>query len=317
MQEHKVEPDALARTFERFGTHEAGEASPLYARLCRAIARDADLLELTARSTSGPVPNLFLAAVQYLLRREPDHELRAFYPTLGGSATAGVDAVPLFRAFCLEHAATIEELLCTRRVQTNEVRRCALLLPAFGLAARVASGRPLALVEIGTSAGLNLLWDQYAYDYSTGHVYGNAQSPVQLVCELRGERRPPLPRQMPPVASRLGIELKPVDVRDPDAVDWLRSLVWPEHTARLSRLDRAIERVRAVAPPLRAGDALDLLPEVLAAVPEDVLLCLYHTFTINQFSHEARDRLDALLHAHGARRDLCCISVSGVSASYP
>ncbi|HZG68505.1 MAG TPA: DUF2332 family protein, partial [Herpetosiphonaceae bacterium] len=89
------------------------------------------------------------------------------------------------------------------------------------------------------------------------------------------------------------------------------------HTARLSRLDRAIERVRAVAPPLRAGDALDLLPEVLAAVPEDVLLCLYHTFTINQFSHEARDRLDALLRAHGARRDLCCISISGVGAVQP
>ena len=81
MQEYTSELDALARTFERFGTDEAGDASPLYARLCRAIAREADLLKLAACSASRPVPNLFLAAVQYLLRREPDHELRAFYPS--------------------------------------------------------------------------------------------------------------------------------------------------------------------------------------------------------------------------------------------
>lgn len=307
----------LAHRFEQFAVYEATEASPLYARFCLAVAQDEMLLGLAAHATSRPVPNLFLAAVQYLLRREPGHSLRAFYPTLGGAPALDGDPVPLFRAFCRDNAPAIQEILCTRRVQTNEVRRCALLLPAFGLVARQADGRPLALVEIGTSAGLNLLWDQYAYDYGTGHIFGNPSSQVRLACRLQGESQPPLPDRMPAIVSRLGIDLQPVDVQDPRAVDWLRALIWPEHTARLARLEHAVETVRASAPTLLAGDALDLLPQVLAAVPEDALLCLYHTFTLNQFSPEARNRFQDLLDTHGASHDLCCLSILGVGASHP
>lgn len=309
--------DTLAREFEQFASYEATEVSPLYARLCQVTAHDQTLLELAAQATSRPVPNLLLAAVQYLLRREPEHPLCAFYPTLGGVSTPDSDPVPLFRAFCLEHAPAIKQILRTRRVQTNEVRRCALLLPAFALVARLANERPLALIEIGASAGLNLFWDEYGYDYGTGRVYGNPSSQVRLTCELQGELSPPLPDQMPAIASRIGIDLQPLDVRDPNAVDWLRALIWPEHTARLARLEHAVETVRASAPTLLAGDALDLLPDVLAAVPRDVLLCLYHTFTLNQFSPEARERFQALLDTHGAAHDLCCISILGVGSNHP
>ena len=211
----------------------------------------------------------------------------------------------------------IREILHTRRVQTNEVRRCALLLPAFGLVAQQAAGRPLALVEIGTSAGLNLLWDHYAYDYGTGRDYGDPVSALHLACELRGEQRPPLPEWMPAIGSRLGIDFQPVNVREDSAVDWLRALIWPEHTARLARLEQAVEIVRAYPPRLRAGDALALLPEVLASVPDDALLCLYHTFTLNQFSPEARHRFQDLLDTHGATRDLCCLSILGVGGDHP
>ena len=312
MQENASDSSHVGRQFDHFATHEADQASPLYARLCRAIAKDVRLLELAAHSTSGPVPNLFLAAVQYLLRHEPNHPLQAYYPTLGGSSMLESDPVPLFRAFCLQRAAAIQLLLRTRRVQTNEVRRCALLLPAFGLVAEEAAERPLALVEIGTSAGFNLLWDKYAYDYGDGRVYGTPGAHVRLACELRGER-PPLPGDIPRIASRLGVDLNPIDVRDEDAVNWLRALVWPEHTARLERLDHAVEMVRAAAPPLIAGDALDLLPDVLAAVPPNALLCLYHTFTINQFSSKARAQFHELLDDHGTRHDLCCVSISGAA----
>ena len=303
-------PGTLARQFEHFARHEAQDASPLYACLCHAIARDPQLLALAAAATVGPVPNLLLAAVQYLLRREASHPLRAFYPTLCGTTPMVGDPVPHFRAFCLEHADAIRWLLATRRVQTNEVRRCALLLPAFAVVAREAAERPLALVEFGASAGFNLLWDRYAYDYGTGRRYGSPGAVVQLACELRGGHQPPLPVVLPRVVSRLGIDLQPIDVHDPDAVDWLRALIWPEHLDRLALLNQAVAVTREARPPLRAGDALDVLEEVLVHLPPDVLPCVYHTFTINQFSATARERLAELLDALGATRDLACISIA-------
>ncbi len=302
--------EALAHHFKHFAAHEAQDASPLYARLSRAIARDPELLALAGAATARPVPNLLFASVQYVLRRAAPHPLRGFYVTLGGAASPAADPVPHFRAFCLEHADAIRELLATRRVQTNEVGRCALLLPAFALVARAALQRPLALIEVGASAGFNLLWDQYAYDYGTGRIYGNRGAPVRLTCALHGEHRPSLPTLLPSVASRLGIDLQPVDVRDPDAVDWLRALVWPEHIDRLTLLEQAVAAACAAPPPLRASDAIDGLPEVLSDVPTDVLPCVYHTFTINQLSRPARTRLAELLDAFGATRDVATISIA-------
>jgi hypothetical protein len=86
---------------------------------------------------------------------------------------------------------------------------------------------------------------------------------------------------------------------------------------RLALLDRAVEVARRANPSVLAGDALDLLPEVLAQVPEDALLCVYHTFTVNQFSRAARDRLNALLDAYGAVHDLCCVSIASLGSRQP
>lgn len=306
----------LAQRFAHFADYECKGASPLYERLTRGISADPAMLDLAAQATSRPVPNLFLAAVQFLLLRGAAPDLAAFYPTLGGAPPA-TDPYPLFRAFCLAHADAIHTLLQTRRVQTSEVRRCALLLPAFGLAAARARGRPLALVEIGASAGLNLLWDRYSYDYGAGVVVGDPSAPLRLMCELRGSQRPPIPRAFPAVASRVGIDLHPVDLGDDQAIDWLRALIWPEHVDRVARLVQAVAVARRDPPEVRAGDALDLLPGVLDAVPEQSMLCLYHTFVVNQFSEEGRARLRRMIEQYGARRDLACIAISGVGATDP
>src|SRR5205085_1814788 len=163
-------------------------------------------------------------------------------------------------------------------------------LPAFARVARQTGG-PLALVEIGASVGLNLLWDRYGYDYGDGASYGDAGSPVRITCTVRGDRRPWVPAVLPRVRYRVGLDLNPVDVRDPEAALWLRALVWPEHAGRAALLQRALEVARRDPPSLIKGDALDLLPAVLPAVPHDVALCVFHTFTVNQFSAEARDHL--------------------------
>ena len=307
----------LARQFVGFAEHTGRDASPLYERLSLAISTDVEMLALAAHATSEPVPNLFLGAVHFLLLRETDSPLAAFYPSMTKMPRTDADPYPAFRAFCFEHAEEIQYVLQTRRVQTNEVRRCAVLLPAFGIVAEQAHGRPLALVEIGASAGLNLLWDRYGYDYGTGRKYGHPGSPVQLSCRLHGDQQPPLPEVFPKVALRLGIDLQPVDVHNSTAIDWLRALIWPEHTTRLELLQRAVEVVQHNSSEMLAGDALELLPGSMASVPEEAVLCIYHSFTLNQFSSEGRKRLAGLLDEYGMKRDLFCISIAAFQLEHP
>jgi hypothetical protein len=186
-----------------------------------------------------------------------------------------------------------------------------VLLPAFAEAMGEATRRPLALVAIGASAGLNLFWDRYAYSYSDGRRWGDVGSPVQLSSVIRGEGRLTLPESIPDVIFRVGLDLNPVDIGDPDAVGWLKALVWPERREEARILDSAIESAQDNPPHLLAGDALELLPEVLRGVPPDSTLCLYHSHMLNQLSEEDRGRFEAIIDQHGAMRDLNLISLEG------
>ena len=182
---HRLEK--LPEYFERFAREEVRDSSPLYRRLASGVSVDPDLIALAGHAPAGPTPNLFLAAVHYLLLRGVPHRLAAFYPTVSGSAAINVDPFPDFRDFCLQHADRIRDLLSTRKVQTNEVRRCGILLPAFNHIASRGPGRPLALVEVGTSAGLLLSWDRYEYAYSgeKQQLRGSRQYRPDRVCSQR------------------------------------------------------------------------------------------------------------------------------------
>lgn len=299
---------SLAAQFTRFARLETPGASPLYTRLAFGVAKDADLLALAARGrTEQPAPNLLFAAVHLLLLGGVQHDLAAFYPSVTATPAQG-DPFPAFQRFCHDHASAITAMLRERRVQTNVVERCGLLLPAFGMIAERGRGEPLHLVEIGASAGLNLLWDRYRFDYGAERQCGVASSPVCIETALRGPFEPPLPERLPAVAARTGIDLNPIDVRDADAVQWLRALVWPEEREQLGRLDAAVALARQDPPTVVAGDALDIAPDLLSRATPGETLCVYHTHTLNQFSSEARKRFGALLEDVGARRDLYWLS---------
>lgn len=306
----KPQLEEIVRSFAHSAAHEFHGASPLYERLAIGISTDPDMLALASGAISKPVPMIFLAAVHFLLLSGEEHELAAFYPDINpGSCTAETDPYPVFRDFCFLHRDKIENLITTHHVQTNEVRRCACLLPAFGFVAKLAEGLPMMLVEIGASAGLNLLWDRYGYDYGEGLVYGNRSSQVQLSCTLRGNKLPPFPDIFPQISSRIGIDLHPIDVRDESAVNWLAAFIWPEHTARFDLLHRAIEIARDTPPELRKGDVVELLPGIMETALTEALLCLFHTFVSNQMSPEVRNDLANLIEDYGYRRNICCISI--------
>ncbi len=305
--------DRLADLFRDFGDL-IQEASPLYAGLSVQIAGDADLLALAAHARRGqPVQNMLFAAVHDLLLRGVAHPLAAYYPSVTASPVSG-DPFPAFQAFCHEYADDIRALLASRRVQTNEVGRCALLLPAFYTVASQSGHLPLILIEVGASAGLNLLWDRYAYDYGTGRLYGS--SPLVLTCELRGSVQPPLPDTPPAVSERVGLDLNPIDIRDADAVRWLRALVWPDQPYRMQRLETAIALAQSNPPRLAAGDALAHLPDLLAA-PPDTAVCVYHSFVLNQISQENRDQYYNLLAAYSHQRDLYDIALEWIGTPTP
>lgn len=300
----------LASFYRHLADAEFDGYCDLYAHLARCLADDREVLErvVTMAPATKVLPVLLFAAVHALVLGEPDLELAACYR---GDPGAPADAWPRFRSFLDERFDDLAGLVERRTIQTNEVGRSAVLLPAFTNVHR-AAGRPLTLIELGPSAGLNLFFDRFAIRYSDGVVSGPPASTVQLACEVRGTLTPPRDGVAPPVRSRLGIDLAPVDVTDPDACRWLEACVWPQLTDRAGRLHAAIDLARPAPPDLRAGNALDLLGDVVERSDPDTVVCIYATWVLAYFSHAERAELGAVLDRLGAARDLAL-----VTAEYP
>jgi hypothetical protein len=287
--------ERLSAAFRRFAAYETRQnLSPLYERLSGIVAEDRELLELASNAMPGqPPPNILFAAVQDVLTEHTDDPLAAWYPALANGRKPAGNLGLAFRAFALGRQDAIVPLLQMRMVQTNEVRRSALLFPAFVEVQHEAGGHPLALIEIGPSAGLNLNFDRYRYRYGSFET-GKVDSPVLLDCEPEGTM-PPVQIGLPAIASRMGIDLRPIDAANDEDVRWLRALIWPEHDDRRALLDRALAVAREYLPRLVAGDVFELLPDEVWAAAPGTVVCLFATFVLNQFTPQMLERLAAML----------------------
>jgi hypothetical protein len=308
--------DEAAAQFRYFAQHRAGTYAPLYARLAEAIADSPDLLDLALLARTGQSrPDLLLAVIHGLLLREPEYPTARFYPSLTDHPRPG-DPAPDVLQFARAHHDEIAAAMRHRLVQTNEVGRCTFLAPAIRTAAalhmqaRLRSGRvglPLALLEVGASAGLNLLLDKYGYRYypdlqSTAHQPIEVTGDPVLECMLDGPGVPPAePLQ---ISWRAGIDLNPLDVDDPDDQRWLRALVWPDHRDRAALLDSALQVAIRTAPrpTLHAGDAPRLLAHVAADAPVDAHLVIYHSAVLAHMTPSARERFTAAVLALSTER---------------
>ena len=265
--------------------------SPLYGRLVQVVADDDRLLAIAAQARAGQLPsNLLLASVHYLLLRDGGHELASWYRSLGGTATG--DPGPAFTDFCLRRRSAIVDLMRHRLVQTNVVKRSAAL--RVGMAA-VASmtGEPVTLVEVGSSAGAHLRFDDYRYELA-GRTWGRTCSPVVVSAEWREGDLPDLDR-LPVIADRVGVDLHPVDATDPDERLWLRALIWPENTAQAALQDAALRVVAADPPRTVTGDMTVVLPEVVAGVPRGMPVVVFHSATRLHVPAERRGGFDAVI----------------------
>jgi hypothetical protein len=258
---------AIARRYRSFAEVEAAQTSPRYAVLADGVADDGELLRFLAELPDGKrQPNLLFGAVQYLYG----------VPTDVAELRAGVGGDP----------ERVREVMLSRATQTNEAARCAALLPLLS-----SFDGPLALIEVGASAGLCLYPDRYSYAYD-GTAVG-APSPVHLTSTTSGAV--PVPRRLPEVAARIGIDLNPLDPGDADSRAWLRALVWPGPNAadRLSRLDAACEIAAREPATMLAGDARERLPDALAHVPDGCTPVVLHTAVLAYLDQGQREAFAA------------------------
>ena len=292
---------------------------PLYRHLSASIAEDPEVasLLLLAPPEQQTVPVLLLAAVHDVLLAGESDPLRDWYDTITDEPRRLGDGVddpwPHFRRLALENPGVVERLE-TRSVQTNEVGRCAPLVAAFIHLARRAPGappdgfRPLSLVELGTSAGLNLLVDRYGYRFEPPGLgeprVANPDAPLMIDCDLRGEGAPLLVDDRPHVASRVGVDLNPLDLTEPDDARWLVACQWPDEIDRTHRIRAAMALARADAPTLVRGDAVQEVAALVDAVPGHALPVVFATWALAYLPEQRQRDLLAVLDEIGSDRDL-------------
>ncbi len=254
-----------AEEYLDFARHARG-SSACYVEWSTAVARDAEVLTLIdTLPTPKRQPNLVLAAARWL-----------------GAEPGPYDNL---RSLLVRRWDDVRATVLTRATQTNEVGRCATLLPVLA-----ALPGPLALLEVGPSAGLCLYPDRYSYRFSGSRTAAldprDGPSRVVLDCEVHGE--PPLPDALPEVVWRAGLDLNPLDVHDDDAMRWLEMLVWPEQDDRRTRLSAAVDLARRDPPTLTRGDAVTDLPALVEQAPKDATLVVFHSAVLAYLSTEAR-----------------------------
>jgi hypothetical protein len=256
----------VAVLYRRFAADEVRGISPLYDEICTGIAEDADVLELLAALPQPKwQPNLLLGAWKFV------HGVASGYPE--------------FRERLLDDPEAVRSVMRTHATQTNEAARCATTLPVLA-----SIDGPIALFEVGVSAGLCLFPDRYHYRYLTddGTYEVGEPSGVDLTCEVTGPM--PIPTRLPEIVWRGGIDLNPLDIRDDETVRWLRALIWPEQPGRLERLDAAIAIARTERTQVVAGNADEQFEAALAAVPRAATLVVLNTATAMYFTPEQRER---------------------------
>jgi hypothetical protein len=264
---------SIAENYRVFG-REARGRSPAYVSLAASVAGDDLVLGfLAALPPSKRQPNLLFAAARYLLGAPP-----------------GPGAL---RSLVQENEAELAQLMLARRTQTNEPARCATLLPAL---ARLPE--PLALIEVGASAGLTLLFDRYTYEYDGHLIAGSDPDAPTLRCAVRGPV--PLPTRVPAIAWRAGLDLNPLDVTRDDDVRWLRCLVWPGEGDREDRLAAAIASARRDPPRVYRGDLLTDLPALAAQAPAKATLVIFHSAVLAYVAPQDRERFARAVRGLGA-----------------
>ncbi len=302
----------LARVYRRFAEADHPDASPLYKRVALALSEsDEALRAIESAPPRKRKPAVILAALHDLALAGRAPALAAAYaaaaPAGDTPAAAAIDTL-------LHMTDAVADIALRRPVRADETGRHAVLYPAIAEAARRAGAKAVGLIDIGRSAALNLSVDRVGITYTNGPSLGDPSSPVQLSSRIAQHR--PVPSQViPEVIARIGVDLDPIDVTDPDDARWLRACLPPDQPERLARLNAEMALAAAAPPQLQRGDPVDLLPDAIARVPKHALPVVTTTWALSQFSLQVRQRFLRHLGQAAAGRAVAWVSAEGVGVA--
>lgn len=279
----------------------AALGAPFTGALCRVLATAVAVESVTGqRLATWPgepmtdaLPMRLTGALHALVRAGRAPGLALLYPPAATPDDAVLAAAVISLLGDAEADADIAEFL-TSAPQTNEVGRAGALMPGL-MCVAAATGLPLALVELGASAGLNLNMDRFAFDLG-GIQVGDPTSAVIVRPHWQGP--PPLVAPVR-VAERCGVDTAPLDASDDEVAERLLAFIWADQPERLARTQAAIALARTHRPPLVQGDAADWLVSNLA-LREGVATVVYHSIAFQYFPPAGQARIIAHLNAVGA-----------------
>lgn len=274
--------------------------SPMYGdlldRLVADVAERGVTREVLAGHRDDPGPSglglRLLGSVHRLVLERRAGRLATFYPSVGGTwdPDAGWTA---FQALLAEHPEAVREWL-DRPPQTNEVGRASAL---YGGLLQLPWPLPVRLLEIGSSAGLNLRADRFTYLDDTGAAYGARDDRLVLDGAWRGRSLAGLPE--PRVVERVGSDVSPVDVGTVEGRLALSAYVWPDQTARFERLRAALDLARYVPAEVRAADAVAFVSRIRPAA--GAVTVLWHSVMWQYVPDRDQAEVTALLEALGGQ----------------
>ena len=233
---------------------------------------------------------------EILAGRAPN--LARHYPSVGGSP--GPTLVEDFLATLASNRDAIVDGL-NRTVQTNEVGRTTMLVTGLAHFGRAHDADSFHFREVGSSSGLNLLFDRFFFDNADGN-YGPSDSRVRFEADAWGKPAVDISR-CPRVASRAGCDIAPLDIRDPERRLTLLSFVWPDQQQRFDRLHAALD-IASTSPlynPPTKADAADWIDGQLGELADEPTV-IFHSIVWQYFSQDTKDRFRAALRRHGERR---------------
>lgn len=296
--------------YRHFADVEAAKTSPLHQRVALALSEsDAALRAIEEAPARKRQPTVILAALHDLALAGRAPALAAAYAAGDGDAAAEAAIHTLLRM-----TDAVVAIAVRRPPRTNQTGRCAVLYPAIAEAAHRVGATAVGLIDVGGSAGLNLIVDRVGITYGNGQRLGDPSSSVQHSAATVGDGLVPT-RAIPEVVARVGVDSDPVDVTDADEARWLLACLEPDQPERIERLRAEMALVAATPPRLLPGDVVEMLPDAFAHVPADALPVVTTTWALSRVSLESRLRFLHRLDEAAAGRPVAWVSAEGVGVA--
>lgn len=313
--------ETLSYQFKEFGMRlQKTLPHSIYIRLSENISKDVDLLNLSNHVRKGQLaPNIFFAAVQYLLLDGYEHDLGKFYNVRQPQKSLQDDPFPYLKSFCKLYEKDLKSLISTRLVQTNEVGRSASLPFCIIKSSWNKELNSVRFIDVGASIGFNLFWDKYSYDYGEHGKILNENSQLKIKCELKNENKSfsVESEKLPLVVGRVGIDIDPPRINDQNSIRWIKSLIPPDDYERHKLFDLAFTVTQKMKPKVLSGDARVLFPQIISKYKDRIPALVFFSYSANQIFPDGLDGLLGLLKKCSGIRPIYSIVIGFFGDEFP